>query len=325
MTADPSAEPVLALDAGQSGSRARLVTGSGVREAAAGGVRLVVDEASAAHSAAVVGELWDELGRPRCAVTVLGTTAFSRCAELNAWLARRVAEVTGTGRVVLAVDSVTSHVGALANAPGVVAAVGTGVTVCMRDGGTWLGWLDGHGTVFGDRGGGYGIGLAGLRFAARCTDLGDDAHPLLLRATGRFGAVREWPFELRGPAATARIASFAVDVLACAAAGDPAAGRIRAVAAADLAETVAAAVRRLGAGGQVKVSWAGSVLSDTALRGEFLRRLAELSPAARPRPPAGSALDGAVHLARDPGLVPAPGFVEVHPGRPRPVPAARGR
>lgn len=315
MTAEPSHDPVLALDAGQSGTRARLVTGGDVREAAAGGVRLVVDEASAGHSADVVRELWDGLGRPACAVTVLGSTAFSQCAELNTWLTRRVAELTGSRRVLLAVDAVTSHVGALANRPGVVAAVGTGVTVCMRAGDVWLGWLDGHGSVFGDRGSGYDIGLAGLRFAARCADLGDDTHPLLLRAAGRFGPVRAWPVELYGSAATARIASFAVDVLACAATGEPAAVRIRAAAAGELAETVAAAVRRLAggaAGGEVAVSWAGSVLRDRALREEFLRRLAERSPAARPRPPEGNALDGAVRLARDPRLVPAPGFVDVH-------------
>lgn len=320
MSARSSHDTVLALDAGQSGTRARLVAGSAVREAAAGGVRLVVDQASAAHSAAVVRELWDELGRPRCAVTALGSTAFSRDAELNTWLVHRIAGLTGSRRVVLAVDAVTSHVGALANRPGVVAAVGTGVTVCMRDRDTWIGWLDGHGSVLGDRGSGYAIGLAGLRFAARCTDLGEVAHPLLLRATRRFGPVGEWPGELHGPPATARIASFAVDVLACAAAGDRAAARIRDIAAGELAETVAAAVRRLSAGhagdagGEVAVSWAGSVLRDTALREEFLRRLAALSPAARPCPPEGTALDGAVRLARDPQLVPAPGFLDVHPG-----------
>lgn len=302
---------ILALDAGQSGTRARLVTGDTVRDATAGGVRLVVDRASAAHSADVVCGLWNDLGRPSCAVTVLGTTAFSPSAELNTYLAERVAGTIGSWRVVLAVDAVTSHVGALANRPGVVAAVGTGVTVCMRDGDTWLGWLDGHGSLLGDRGGGYDIGVRGLRHAARCADLGRDDEPLAVRATRRFGTARERSSVLNGPAATARIASFAVDVLACAAEGDPAAVGIRDAAAAYLAETVAAAVRRLSPGADgVAVSWAGSVFRDTALREEFLRRLARDSPAARPRPPAGNALDGAVQLARDP--VPAAGYVEVH-------------
>lgn len=313
MTTQSTHGTILALDAGQSGTRARVVTGSGVREAATGGVRLVVDEASAAQSADAVGRLWEELGRPRCSVTVLGSTAFSSDGELNAWLARRIAAITGSRRVVLAVDSVTSHVGALANGPGVVAAVGTGVTVCMREGDAWLGWLDGHGSLLGDRGSGYDIGVTGLRFAARCADLGDDEHPLLLRAVSRFGPVREWSSVLYGPPATARVASFAVDVLACAAGGDPAAAGVRAAAAGELAETVAAAVRRLTACPEgVAVSWAGSVFRDDALREEFLRRLAERGTAARPRPPAGNALDGAVQLACDPHLGPAPGLVEVH-------------
>lgn len=318
MTSQPSRGAVLALDAGQSGTRARLVTTDGVSEAVTCGVRLMVDEASAMHSADVVGELWDELGRVPCDVTVVGSTGFSRSGELNALLARHVSGITGSRRVVLAVDSVASHLGALSGGPGVVAAVGTGVTVCMRDGDDWLGWLDGHGSLLGDRGGGYDIGVRGLRYAARCADLGDDGQPLLRRATARFGVVREWPGVLHGPAVGARIASFATDVLACAAEGDGAAAGIRATASLELAETVAAGVRRLSAGPSgVAVSWAGSVLRDTALREEFLRRLAGRSPAARPRPPAGDALDGAMHLARDPR--PADGFVEVHDFAPHPA------
>lgn len=303
---------VLALDAGQSGTRARLVTAEGAREAAAGGVQLVVDDASAARTVDVVGGLVAGLGRPRCAVTVLGTTAFSPDPRLNARLAAGIAGVTGSRRVVLAVDSVTSHLGALGDRPGVVAAVGTGVTVCMRDGDAWLGWLDGHGSVLGDRGGGYRIGLAGLRSAARSYDLGD-VSTLLRRGEERFGPVRGWAFVLRGASATARIASFAVDVLACASSGERAAVEIRDAAAGELADTVAAAVRRLSRGVDgVAVSWTGSVLSDAGLREEFLRRLADLSPNARPRPPVGTALDGAICLARDPRPAPVPGLVEVH-------------
>lgn len=317
MTSQPPDGAVLVVDAGQSGTRARLVAADGVGEATAGGVRLVVDEVSARRSADVVGELWDELGRVRCAVTVLGSTAFSSSGELNALVARRLSEITGSRRVVLAVDSVASHLGALDGRPGVVAAVGTGVTVCMRDGDAWLGWLDGHGSLLGDRGGGYDIGVRGLRHAARCADLGDDGQPLLRGAVRRFGAVREWPGVLHGPAVAARIASFATDVLACAAEGDPVAARIRETAAGELAETVVAAVGRLPAGPEgVAVSWAGSVLRDTGLREEFVRRLTERCPAARARPPVGNALDGAMHLARYPR--PATGLVEVHafePGR----------
>ncbi|MEQ7125362.1 BadF/BadG/BcrA/BcrD ATPase family protein [Actinopolymorpha sp. B11F2] len=312
---------VLAIDAGQSGTRARLVRGTTVRTASAGGVGLVVD-ADTLHRTAKVftglcGTLLRDVDDAAVDTVVVGTTGLSRHRDQNAELAAILLARTSARRVVLAHDGLTAHLGALGGRPGVVAAVGTGVVVFARTStGRWLPPLDGHGSALGDRGGGYHLGLVGLREAARQHDLGELAAPLLDAGRRRFGPVVAWSGAIVEDG-TARIAAFARDVLRLAAGGDPTAIQISALAAGELARTVCAAVCALRSAGDepmetVDVSWSGSVLTDPSYRTLVTARIKELCTDVTVRAPEGSGLDGAIILSTIAELAPAPGLVEVY-------------
>jgi glucosamine kinase len=312
---------VLAIDAGQSGTRARLIQGETVRTANAGGVGLVVDADSLLRTAQVFTGLCETLLRDsadgRVDTVVVGTTGMSRHRDRNAELAAILRARTSARRVVLAHDGLTAHLGALGGRAGVVAAVGTGVVVFSRTlTGRWLPPLDGHGATLGDRGGGYHLGILSLRAAARQHDLGELAAPLLDAGRRCFGPVAAWSGAIVDDG-TARIAAFAREVLRLAADGDPAAEQIRALAAGELARTVQAAVCALRSAGDppmttVDVSWSGSVLSDHWYRTLVTARIKELCTDVTVSPPEGSGLDGAVRLGTRAELAPAPGLVEVY-------------
>jgi N-acetylglucosamine kinase-like BadF-type ATPase len=130
---------------------------------------------------------------------------------------------------------------------------------------------------------------------------------LLERAASRFGDPSSFPavFYARGDRAAA-LASFAPDVIAAAQAGDAVAAGIVAAAGTHLAEAAAAAMLP---GEAPLVAYAGGLFAAGEPLLEPLRAaLAELAPDAVLTAAAGSALDGAVALARlaatSPGAVP---------------------
>lgn len=221
----------------------------------------------------------------------------------------------GATTVAIASDGVTSLVGALGGArAGVVAAVGTGVVVLGHDGGDGWAKVDGWGALLGDDGSGFSIGHGGLRAALRAWD-GREGGSAALQAAAeaRWGSIDAVPTAiLREDVAVSRaVASFAPAVADAAAAGDPVALAIWERGGDELAASVAAAGRRLFAGGTAApVARLGNVWGAGALLEEpFERGLARRWPAARLVEAVGTSLDGAVELARPEGPAPVAGLL----------------
>lgn len=294
-----------AVDGGQSGLRirwapdARTGTGPGYVHVA-DGVGAVIESVRLAARAAGgnAGE--------RVAVACLGLSGIVLDEQSSPVLAEGVAKVLGAEEVRLCGDMVTSHAGALPDGYGVVLAAGTGV-VCLAlgAGGSWH-RVDGWGYLFGDAGGAFAVGRAGLAAALRARD---GRGP----ATALTGALDLDLIRLyTSPTLTRDVAGLAPRVFACAAGGDGVARAIVESAAGDLAETIGAAVASLRGKGEVPVACTGGLFAaGEQLLGPLRARLAARVPRARLRPPAGSALDGASRLAA--GLLgPYAGLVSVH-------------
>ncbi|GAA3796266.1 BadF/BadG/BcrA/BcrD ATPase family protein [Sphaerisporangium flaviroseum] len=303
-----------AVDGGQSGLRMRWLpdgrTGTGPGYVhVSDGVEAVIRSVRLAAHAAGEGTA-HAAARERVAVACLGLSGITLDAGTSPVLAAGVARVLGAEEVRLCGDMVTSHAGALPEGYGVVLAAGTGVVCLAVDAdGSWH-RVDGWGYLFGDAGGAFAIGRAGLVAALRARD---GRGP----ATALAGALDEDLTRLyTSPTLTKDVARLAIRVLACAAEGDPVASAIVEDAAADLADTIGAAVAFLRGTGEVPVACTGGVFAaGEQVFGPLRTRLAAGVPRARLGPAAGSALDGAARLATGP---PGPyaGLISVHRFRP---------
>jgi N-acetylglucosamine kinase-like BadF-type ATPase len=199
--------------------------------------------------------------------------------------------------IAVAIDAVTAHLGALAGPGGAIVALGAGAIAFGTDGRDVWRRVDGWGHLLGDRGGGAWIGLRGLDAAIRAHDGVDDAGTALLAAAlRRFGEVLSWPSQLYTRADRAGVlASFATEVAALAAAGDPAAHRIMTDAGGEAARSVLAALAprippRVAATG-------GLIAAGGALAEAFAGSIAARRPDVEIVAPLGDPLDGALLLA----------------------------
>lgn len=283
----------LLVDVGQTGTRLRIVQGSGecADDTVAG---VLAAEDPERYLARVVtdtlrrhGSSVDEIA---AGISGLQGTRGHPRSLLEEW------SEFGPRRVVLADDSVTAYLAALGPRPGVVVSVGTGVVALAT--GTRGGWarVDGWGPLLGDSGGAYWIGRAGLESALRAFDGRGNATALLDAATEAFGDPALLAATLqRDTDRVSKIAGFARQVLALAAQDDPAAGRICTDAAGNLADATVAAATRAGCDGEwITASWSGSVLSGSpVLVDAFRSALTERDPRCRLTPPAATPLDGA--------------------------------
>jgi glucosamine kinase len=324
----------LLVDGGRSGTRLALATAEGVRPVATGPgtpliapadgpaavataiVALVAAQQRAALADVVSGRAGDPIsasaadrgedrtgdvdpGVDRPGTLIAGITGVFEAMHRAPELADRLAVALGGIEVVIASDVLTSHLGALDGAPGVVAAIGTGSIVLAVDHeGRWA-RADGWGPALGDAGSGYDLGRQGLVAALAARDGRGGSDALLAAARERFGPVEDLPAQLYAsdnPAGL--VASFTRDVAEVARTGDAVASGLWRDAADAIARSVAAAsdaVFPLGAA--PTVSWAGSLLQvEDLLRAPMVERLAELRPDARVVAPRGTALDGAARL-----------------------------
>lgn len=164
-------------------------------------------------------------------------------------------------------DMVIAHAGALSGEPGVLALAGTGSCILgVGDGGERI-KVGGWGPIFGDEGSAYRIGQTALRAAARYADGRGEKTDLLDAILNAFGIndfqktielVYLKGLEPREIAALSR-AAYAV-----AESGDEVARKIFLQAGEELAESVAAAIRRLNLT-ETKVSYQGAVLQSCAI------------------------------------------------------------
>lgn len=307
---------ILAVDAGQSGIRAATDRAAGA-VLSVRGVRRMEDGIGPGE---VVADLLAalaplDLGRAAVETVAVGLSGFELAGEddLRA-IAAGLRARTGAQRVALATDGVTSLLGALGREAGVAVAVGTGVVVLGHDGAGGWARVDGWGATLGDDGGGYAIGVAGLRAALRAHDGRAGGSPLLLEAVrARFGSVGEMPRAVhrRGPAAPVA-AAFVPAVADAARAGCPVAAATWRRAGEELAGSAFAAIERtLPAARDVAVAPVGGVWGvGELLRAPFATALAARCPHARVVAPAGGSLDGALELGRGaPRLAAVPGLL----------------
>ncbi|MBA2565875.1 MAG: hypothetical protein H0V09_10720, partial [Gemmatimonadetes bacterium] len=204
-------------------------------------------------------------------------------------------------RVVVSVDAVTNHVGALGLRPGTVVAAGTGVIALGIGADGRSARADGWGYILGDDGSGYQIGRRGLASALREVDGRGGSALLRAKAQERFGDLEGLSVTVyAAPNPVGLVASFSTDVAEAACDGDAIARAIWEDAAAEIARTALAVTSRVfEAAAVVTVSWTGGLFAEEELLLEpFRAQVAREWPAAQLCPPRADALMGGLLLAR---------------------------
>jgi glucosamine kinase len=180
-------------------------------------------------------------------------------------------------------DMVIAHAGALSGESGVLALAGTGSSILGVGRNGVRVKVGGWGPIFGDEGSAYGIARDCLRAAARCFD-GRAGETRLLDVITRALALNDFSESVKRiyveRIETREIASLCRNAYEIAESGDSTAVEIFRRAGEELAESVAAALRRLdGGNGSAKVSYQGSVIESCAIvRDRFAEALAEEFP-----------------------------------------------
>ena len=237
---------------------------------------------------------------------VVGMSGLLGLVDVAADVRAVVRSIWPGARTSVASDAVTAAVGALGMTGGAVVAAGTGVVGFGTDFASHWHRVDGWGHVLGDEGGGAWIGSTGLREGLRAHDGRGGSKALLDALRARFGAPESLPRQIYTRDDRAGVlASFAPDVAAAAAAGDPVAGEIIERAVERLAET---AVACLEPGVPRRVALVGGLRSiGEPLTSGFARTVSRVGDVDIVEP-FGDPLAGAAVLAHllatDPGAVP---------------------
>ncbi|MHC2999510.1 N-acetylglucosamine kinase [Microbacterium sp. HJ5] len=288
-----TARSVLAIDAGQSGMKVRMSTGSDAQDAVLPGIRthepLLPQLASAARLAL------DRFAAPVDVLAAGVSGLTSREADASALLS--LIDDTGIDGVLLAHDSTTSFLGAMGDARGAVVASGTGV-VTLAVGRERVARVDGWGHLMGDAGSGFWIGREALDAVMRDFDGRGPYTPLRRVAEARWPDLSEAYIELQSSEDRVSIvASFATAVAELAEGGDPVSRGILIRAGRELAHSAETALRRVGDGDELEVCAIGGVFGAPALRAAFESHVRESAIAARFVAPRGQGIDGVVALA----------------------------
>lgn len=304
---------VLAIDAGQSGSKVRFTDqGRAAWEGTLAGVR--TDRPLLDQLIRTVHDASEVVGRGPTTVAVglsgwRGTDPSAR--ELSGALRGE-----GVTRILLAHDSVTSYLGALGSRTGAVVAAGTGaVTVAV--GTTDVARVDGWGHIMGDAGSGLWIGRQALQAAMRAHDGRGPATRILDLVRDRWPDVESAYLQLQAdPGHVRTVASLARPVAELAAV-DPIAERICRHAAAELAASVVAGLIRVDATGpEASVAAIGGVLGSGLIRDAFDADIHAELPDVQLVPPSGSGLDGVMGLVDLPAEHPLNRLIDATGKRP---------
>lgn len=282
---------VLAIDAGQTGIKVRLVrAGADATDHLFAGVR--TDQPILSQLAAVASEVARGIALDTIAVGTSGLTS----AEEDASGLRGLVTELAPSRVLLTHDSVTSYLGTLGDHHGVVVAAGTGV-VTLAVGAHGVARVDGWGYLMGDAGSGYWIGRAALDAVMRAHDGRGPATALSEVVRARWPRLEDAYVQLQSdPARVSVVASFAEPVAQHAESDAVAAGICRA-AAEELALAAATALRRAGADAAPVVGAIGGVFRGSLLRTAFEQAVRDVHPEVRFAAPGGTGIEGAVTLA----------------------------
>ena len=268
----------LGIDGGGTGCRAVLADASGrvLGRGEAGAANIASDFAGSVDNilkATRVACGGRDLSMIRAGLGLAGANA--------AGAAERLAAALPFARIRVETDGFTAVRGALGDQDGIVAAIGTG-SVFAAQRGVQVRHLGGWGLVLGDEGSGAWIGRAILSAALRAVDGFQPMTPLLAALIDTHGGpsgVVSFSLSAR-PGEFARLAPQVLD------SADPAAQAVMAKAAAD----VAAAITLLQGAEALPVVCLGGLGPAYAAR---------LAGRWRMEAAKGSALDGALALARD--------------------------
>jgi N-acetylmuramic acid 6-phosphate etherase len=284
----PSSRLVAAVDLGKTNCRVRLVRdGDPIGTVAVPGTRGLADPGGADAARAAIAAGLAELDPPGD-VDVLVVGAAGREAA-GAGLERRLSGLAH--ELVLASDSVTSHVGAFSGGDGAMVAIGTGA-VGLGVGSEGLVQVDGRGYWLGDDGGGSWIGRLALRHVLDSVAGQGFPTSLVAAAEARYGDLARLPGTLTaGDQVATTTAAFARDVVAAAEAGDRTALQVLDAAGAALARTLGQAAALSGTD---RVTAVGGLAGVPLLLDRLRRRLPDDLTWTGP---AGTSLDGAVLLA----------------------------
>jgi glucosamine kinase len=273
---------LLGVDGGGSGCRLALVAGGKRHEGAGGPANVSTDRAGAVAALdAALGRLFASAGLGRGdrgrVVAHLGLAGV-----VDDQTGQEVAEALGLGRATVTDDVPTAVAGALGGAEGAVAAIGTGSFVAGFFGGT-LRRAGGWGYVLGDQASGGWLGRQAMARAVLAMDDLLPMTPLLSRMIETAGRTPARIVAFARDAGPSGFAALAPEVAAAAEAGD--------------SEGVALMNEGAGylRGALAAVGWrAGERLVFTGGLGPAYSRWSGLKSAV----PVGSALDGALQLAR---------------------------
>lgn len=304
-TADPgsatTSSATLCMDAGQSGIRAMVRTGSeSSRQVDLPGVvndgTLVAQLAVPARTA-LTGLGADAEGVRQVAI---GATGFHPDEDTTPIL--DAVRPLGVRIVHLAHDSTTSYLGALGDRPGAVVAAGTGV-VTLGVGATEVARVDGWGYLIGNAGAGSWIGRMAMTAVMRAHDGRGPATALTGYMEQLYPDLEVAYLQLAAdPERVPLMGRFAIRVAELADT-DEVAASISADAGRELAWSAATALRRVGElGTGAPASCLGSVFTSAAIRRAFASVLAEVAPGAEIVRAQGTSLEGAAWL---PGIDPA--------------------
>ena len=205
-----------------------------------------------------------------------GFAGVGRELERGAVEAALAGRLAARARVIT--DAEAAFFDAFADGPGLLLIAGTGSIALGRGEDGREARTGGWGTLLGDEGSGYDIGLSALRAAARATDGRGRPTDLLARLLAELGLAR--PEELIRWASGARktaVAALAPSVCELAAQGDEVAAEIVAAVVASLAAHVDALLARLGPwSAPPGLALAGGLLAPGGrLRGAVVAAVAE--------------------------------------------------
>ncbi|TJZ92008.1 ATPase [Paracoccus gahaiensis] len=274
----------LGIDGGGTGCRAALSDAQGrllgQGQGGAANINTDIEGAAASIRAATAEAIGDSGVDPQALIAVLGLAGGAMQGAV-----RRLRGLLPFARIRIVNDGITAARGALGNRDGVLAAMGTGSVFVRQRAGEVL-QVGGRGFLMGDQGSGAVLGRSLLAQAMRAGDGLAPMTPLLQAMLDRHGGI-EGIIEFGNRARPADFARLAPEMLQ----GDPAAEAILQDAARDILQILTV----------LQDSQPLPVVFTGGLGPHYAARLADALPV---QPPRGTALDGALAMARDLEVLP---------------------
>ncbi len=278
----------LGIDAGGTHCRARLISGDGevigTGEAGPANTRIGMERLRSTlmdvtqQAAEQAGFSLADLRRVSAGLGVAGISRPGAREQLGAL-------DLPFGEAVFESDAAIANIGAHGGRDGAILIVGTGSAAYVQVGAAAF-MIGGYGFPISDEGSGAALGLSAMRHALRALDGRTKPTPLSSAVTGRFDHTTPRVIAWMDDAAPRDYAAFAPLVLDCAEAGDEIAVSIVEDAVLHVERFIETIFRR----GAPRLALVGGLAHRYIpwLRGRTAARLT---------PPAGDALDGALHLA----------------------------